>query len=335
MSISPAVSPPAAHPGRRWLRRGCLYSPLVVVIGLLLLHPFSRQWVFGPKIDGMPLCYWQEQLRIHADRQAYNESLATRVAIWLGVAQPAYAVAFPTDPDCARVALSLVDDRNPKVRARMAWMLDHSPEAQKALLQLLNDSNPIVRSAGAQKFAAVAQQPIGSREMARLTEMLDDSDSDCRISAACAVARHAKGMSPRAEAVLRAGLKDPAVRTRMDALAGLCRHAKEMPGSFAHVLDCIQNDGSVVVRNTGAAQVAGFGRVAVPLLVRLLDDTNEIVRQNACNSLGALGDDAREALPALVRRSGDPVTSVRQAAGAALTKIDPEQYPPQPEEPEP
>lgn len=38
-------------------------APAAVLFGLLMLHPYPRQSLFGPKIRGEPWCVWEAEVR--------------------------------------------------------------------------------------------------------------------------------------------------------------------------------------------------------------------------------------------------------------------------------
>jgi HEAT repeat protein len=59
----------------------------------------------------------------------------------------------------------------------------------------------------------------------------------------------------------------------------------------------------------------------VPALTEALADPEWTVRRQAALALGAIGPDAKPALPALRKLEGDPHKAVRAAAQEARTKI--------------
>jgi hypothetical protein len=66
----------------------------------------------------------------------------------------------------------------------------------------------------------------------------------------------------------------------------------------------------------------GIGVRTVPDLVAMLAVHDAKVRTFACDSLGTLGSDAKDAAPKL-REIAEQDSSVRTSANAALKKIDP------------
>ena len=69
-------------------------------------------------------------------------------------------------------------------------------------------------------------------------------------------------------------------------------------------------------RKEDAAQV-------VPALIEALKDKGNDVRLSAAIGLGYFGEQAKDAIPALQAARRDRVARVREAAGKALSRIDP------------
>jgi HEAT repeat protein len=67
----------------------------------------------------------------------------------------------------------------------------------------------------------------------------------------------------------------------------------------------------------------------VPALIEALKDKSDQVRVSAAIALGSFGDQATDAIPALQALQRDPDAKVREAAGIALSRIDPEKFPKQ------
>ncbi|HUY93187.1 MAG TPA: HEAT repeat domain-containing protein [Pirellulales bacterium] len=72
-------------------------------------------------------------------------------------------------------------------------------------------------------------------------------------------------------------------------------------------------------RKADAAQV-------VPVMIEALEDRTNDVRWSAAIGLGYFGDGAKEAIPALQAALTDRDVRVREAAGVALSRIDPTQF---------
>lgn len=75
------------------------------------------------------------------------------------------------------------------------------------------------------------------------------------------------------------------------------------------------------VRMTAAESLGNLltGKKSPPRLIRSLQDPDELVRIEVCESLGAIGD--RKALPALWRKMSDPSPLVRSYAAGAIGEL--------------
>jgi HEAT repeat protein len=67
----------------------------------------------------------------------------------------------------------------------------------------------------------------------------------------------------------------------------------------------------------------------VPALIDALKDNSDDVRWSAAIGLGYFGAKAADAIPALETAQRDSDARVREAAGVALCRIDPEKFPPE------
>jgi HEAT repeat protein len=75
-------------------------------------------------------------------------------------------------------------------------------------------------------------------------------------------------------------------------------------------------------------QQKGDPAKVVPALVEALKSKGADVRISAAIGLGSYGEQAKEAIPALQAVQRDPDGRVREAAGLALSRIDPDRFPP-------
>jgi hypothetical protein len=314
---------------RNWLCFGT-FSAFGVVAALFFAHPYARQAVLGPRIRGLPLVYWQDRIRDAAD-PGEGDTDAVKFLSLLGIkertSQPDWDIYAEKAPsDLLPVVLSLVSDPNPKVRYAVAWVLWRewdSPEVCAALLKLLDDPQGAVRALAAGGLARSC--PIYSAALPKLRQRM--TDPECQVSAAYGVCRLSQRLDPNATAVLcnRASQTRGDGRSAShDALSCLCVLSKQYPECFVHVVRCFPKDADG--RRTSVRLMSAAGPVAVPLLADLLNDTERWVRFLAARELGAMGPDAAEAVPALVRAASDPDVLVRSGARHALRKIDPTRF---------
>ncbi len=72
----------------------------------------------------------------------------------------------------------------------------------------------------------------------------------------------------------------------------------------------------------------GDAEKVVPALIEALRHKGQDIRRSAAIKLGAFGEQAKAAIPALQKaEEHDGDARVREAAGIALSRIDPEQFP--------
>jgi HEAT repeat protein len=83
--------------------------------------------------------------------------------------------------------------------------------------------------------------------------------------------------------------------------------------------EAVRNDADADLRNGAMEALVSFGEMAVPHLVKLLEDDNEEVRNFSSVMLGDIGDP--KAVPALITALRDPDANVRHGAAEALGKI--------------
>jgi HEAT repeat protein len=65
----------------------------------------------------------------------------------------------------------------------------------------------------------------------------------------------------------------------------------------------------------------------IPALIEALKDEEADIRSDAAWGLGSFGEQAKAAIPALLAAKNDRDAKVRKAAGVALSRIAPTEYP--------
>jgi HEAT repeat protein len=71
----------------------------------------------------------------------------------------------------------------------------------------------------------------------------------------------------------------------------------------------------------------GDAERVVPALIEALKDHGNDIRLSAAIGLGYFGEQAKDAIPALQETQRDRDARVREAAGVALSRIDPARFP--------
>jgi HEAT repeat protein len=121
------------------------------------------------------------------------------------------------------------------------------------------------------------------------------------------------------------------LRTRLTPLLFLlacvgCGKTKSTDELIADLKSAQERDRIIAVRLL--AQRKGDAVQIVPALIASLkNDKDGDVRWSAAIGLGYFGDQARDAIPALQAAQHDRDARVREAAGVALSRIDPSRFP--------
>ncbi len=308
----------------RW--RLVVYTPLVAVVAFVLMHPYFRQQLFGPKIKGEPFWAWQQEFR--AERVTEEpDTLWKKMLGWVGANDKTvrWIGYFPAnDPEMLPVLLSLVDDPSSSVRLGVAHRLKKSPSDSRvidALVQLTRDRDHWIRG-----LSAVALGEHGDKALSalpRLREMLHDEHAVAVTHAAVAI-NSLSGYDATAIAALelevRSG-KDPSYRgTALWCIAIMGRDSER---EFNTILWHSRNDSSGF-RGFSLNCLGHFGKKALPHLLPYLDDPAANLRRGALDGIAMLGDKAAETVPRLVEiEKSDSDAYVRLAARRALQAIDP------------
>ncbi len=169
-----------------------------------------------------------------------------------------------------------------------AWALAHiGPESQEPLVLALKNRSPNVRRRAAYGLGEMG--PIASGAVAELTSLASsDSVVDVRHMAQWAVDRiGTRRVLADPDLLLTEGLLDSDPETRV-----------------------------LAIRRLGASHPSN--RMAATTLVRLLDDSSEVIRHAAVEALVAKG---RPALPAITTALRSPRPLVRHGAMLALIRI--------------
>jgi len=119
------------------------------------------------------------------------------------------------------------------------------------------------------------------------------------------------------------------VLTRLLLLLGFlacggCGHKKSTDELIADLTSSQEGDRIVAVRLLPAK---GDPDKVVPALINALRDKHGDIRWSAAIGLGSFGEQAKDAIPALQQARSDRDARVREAAGVALYRIDPEKFP--------
>jgi HEAT repeat protein len=276
-----------------WKRRWCrLLLAGTVLCGLPLFHPLVRQSLFGPKIDGIPWCMWESEVRIEADPQR-QENLFFKVMRKLGLVHVRHLGLPPRTAEGLPLYLQLTKDRDAGVRRvalqQLEWM---SPEYDSDILPTLRQS-------------------------------LQDADPECRLLAAAGVWRTSKDVEMKAIALPLLDHADPKIR--IAAIRGLSAMGGDTPELF-EPLSKMMDESDWRVRVAVVSSMAYFGKRGLPVLQRGLGDPSNHVRIYSAITTANLGKNAEELIPILVTLQNDSDSSFRDFVSNALHEIDPKRF---------
>ncbi|HEY1859881.1 MAG TPA: HEAT repeat domain-containing protein [Gemmataceae bacterium] len=122
------------------------------------------------------------------------------------------------------------------------------------------------------------------------------------------------------------------VRTRFVLLlcllaCGGCGKEKSTDELIADLKSPTAQDGDRIKAVRLLPQRKGDAAQIVPALVEALKDKESDIRWSAAIGLGYFGEQAKEAIAALQTAQRDRDARVREAAGVALSRIDPDKFP--------
>jgi HEAT repeat protein len=276
-----------------WQRRWRFFlGAILALVCLPLLHPFVRQALFGPTIDGIPWCYWEDTVRHRAHPERAEGSWLQQMLVKTGLFKaPAPADAQLHIRAAIPVLIHCADDRDVAVRRVVFEYLENMRD--EALL------------------------PVFRRH-------LQDDDRYCRVMAACGMWGITKDRELKNVALpLR---DDPERHLRIHAAILLGNIAGEDPELFDPLAEFAE-DPDAHPRYEAVRSMRHFGKRGVPILRKAMRDPNQFVRIAAIQTAAKLGKDSAELIPDLLAFQNDPDRHVRWSASQALHNLDPERFP--------
>ena len=135
---------------RRFLTRRWLLALLAVValFGLAMLHPYPRQSLFGPKIRGEPWCYWEAEVRRHADPEKHENTVSAKLLRWIGMeSEPVGFRTLINHPEMLPLILEMLEGEEQAIRWQILLIFPmceslHDPSALAVVRRRLNDDDP-------------------------------------------------------------------------------------------------------------------------------------------------------------------------------------------------
>ena len=278
--------------GSLWKRRSLrAFGVFAVACALPLLHPFIRQSIFGPTIDGIPWCVWEDDIRAGADPDQRKPSWLREALEKFGLIGQQH-IGLDANVNALPVYMHLADDSDVRIR-------------RIALSQLSNwrtkhdDILPI------------------------LCLHIDDPDPHCRMVAAGTVWEVTKHPDLVDTFLAFKDHADPEIQYL--ARLSLCTMARADTKLF-DTIATFAEDPNQGMRFHAVHAMRHFGKKGVPILLRAFADKGQGVRNAAVMTAGALGKDARDLIPSLQALQNDPDAVFRSQVEGALHRIDPMRF---------
>ena len=259
-----------------------------------------------------------EALRIEKE-PAVRRELAVAVGRYGGYAKQAVGPLTP-----------FLKDADPAVRAAAADALGRvggaAASAVTELLPLVKDADRGVRQAAVFALGRIDPDEKGPAAEALLAVLKADPDPDMRREAVVSLGLLGERSSDVVLAVA-AILADKHADLRATAALTLAKFGSTARAAEPALMKAVQSDPDKAVRLNAVRTVfASYGADAVKLVPafaeRLAKDSDFEVRVAIAEEFGGLGPAGKPALPALRAAQRDPQIKVREAASAAVKRIE-------------
>lgn len=279
-----------------WQRRWRFFlGAMLALVGLPLLHPFVRQALFGPRINDIPWCVWEDAVRFEAYPERAKGSWLQQKLIKAGL-----------------------------VKAQTPLGADlYAPTAIPVLTYLANDRDALIRRV-ALRHLKWQRMPDIERALPVFRDHLQDSDPQCRLIAAVGMFRITS--DPAMAKVAMPFLSDPDRDIRQGVAYILENVAREDAALFEPLAQ-LADDSDYGVRSHAVQSMRHFGKRGVPILRKAMRDYMPLIRIRAIQTAAALGKDGAELYPDLLACQNGGDGHVRRVAAEALHKMDPERFP--------
>lgn len=238
---------------------------------------------------------------------------------------------------------TLLKDPSPEIRAATADALGRvgadAKAAAPALVPLLADQDRSVRLGAVFALGRIAPDDLARVASVLVRQLGTEKDAEIRREIVVSLGLLTDRTAPTVQAIANL-LKDPDIETRRVAVRTLGRFGLDASSVADALLKVAETDKDKemridAVRALGSAMGPAL-KVRATDLIRMLEKDDDFeVRLAIVEELGALGNavkDHKEIMAALHSRQSDPQVKVREAATAAIRRI---QKPPPPPDKKP
>jgi hypothetical protein len=313
-----------------WKRHWCRFVGAgLILCALPLLHPFIRQSIFGPTIQGIPWCVWEDEVRMAVDPDR-KESWFQKKLQEIGVLQPRDAVGLAMLP---RQSLF-----GPTIRGKAWCFWDHEiRHFRRPRPKPLPFEWRIRGFLGVWEKEWEFQELFDHEEMLPLVlELTADEDPAVRNLARNAILNFDSLQKESALPFLREQLDEFAATYRVAAAKAIWRLSKDR--AMNEVALDVLNQAEVILPgrlllgpqpSVRSRALSLLGEIAcnepgrLPTVIGYADDGDYWVRQAVADSLRKFGPRAQAWAPVLEKMLSDGKAEVRLEAAAALEVVDP------------
>jgi hypothetical protein len=302
-----------------FLRRPLVLGGLLILaVGggiILLLNEYSRSQTTTPGRD-------TASFTVQAVPAHIQELKAADPAVRQKAAMALWQIGAGAR-DAVPALLEATRDPAPEVRTAAAKALGHASEgttaAVLALVEALKDKQADVRAEAAaslaQLFVAEQQPPVGGRGRRELEQ--EERRREGRGRGKARAEEEEREEQDREHKQRSPRAEDLLIKLKPEGAAAA-------PVAVPPLVKLLQDPEARVRARAAAAlaEIGALGRSAVPSLIHILqDDSDNDARLQASIALGRVGPDAREAVPVLAKRLRNDEYATRANCAAALAHI--------------
>ena len=184
---------------------------LALVFGLLMLHPYPRQSLFGPRILGEPWCAWEDVVWRRVHREEYRQTFGFKARTWMGI-EPDGRFERHIQIELTPLLVHLASHTDQKIREEATTSLFLITREHGDREGLFDEVAPLAKNAdsGVRTSLMFIMAHFRKKSLPILMTALDDPDEDVRFQAVCqlGLAEGAKSAIPSLQRLLNDGSKD-------------------------------------------------------------------------------------------------------------------------------
>ncbi len=299
------------------------YALLGLLATAFLLFPYTRQLVFGPKIEGVPICRLQGEFRRLDDYRP--RKWTDKLLDYLNPNARENLYLTLNEASKRRILLSLVDDADSRTRElALRNLAEHAADSDVMphLLRHFDDPDREVRYTALTPFSRV--QIKDDLLMGKLRERIQDEDPGCRWAAIEAVVFNAESLED-AIGALEMGRRDERRGVREMILLKIRRSKLFARADLVEKLYLrwvAHEDPEVRAEVASGLGGCSLSPEIIAAVNKLLCDGDSEVRYHAMHTAAGFGKDSNPFLPVFNKLLDDPEAKCRIRAALFVWSFD-------------